>query len=250
MANGCVYLHEVIDIVGTGSEAYKAHTGARGLHRTDGGAPLVGTWQQSGSTGRWPAVVNLWEMAGWDHWAEILARQYTPASAQSPELARWWSAATRYRSGGEDRILVPAPWSPTRRELVEGGVRGLACVQEIAAVGPGQGERYLEALRRHWQPQLTRRGLALVGAWTTAMRDDEVIVTWCLPGFDAFTGYLAWRDADPAGRRWLERARTWRRSWRETLLVSSPWCVTHPTTAPPAPRRGAPRRRPASATPR
>ena len=28
MPNRCLYLHEVIDIVGTGSEAYKAHTGA------------------------------------------------------------------------------------------------------------------------------------------------------------------------------------------------------------------------------
>jgi len=246
MPNACIYLHEIIDIVGTGSEAYKAHTGARGVDRTDGGAPLVGTWQQSGSTGRWPVVVNLWEMSGWDHWAEILERQYTPASGQSPELARWWTAATRYRSGGEDRILVPAPWSPTRRELVDGGVRGLACLQEIAVVAPGRGERYLEAMRRQWLPHATRRGLALAGAWTSAMRDDEVIVLWCLPSFAAFTTHLATMGGDVASRRWTERAHTWRRSWRETLLVSSPWCVTHPASAAPAGRRGAPRRRPAS----
>ena len=87
MPNACLYLHELIDIVGTGSEAYKAHTGRLGTGRSDGGAPLVGTWQQSGSTGTWPVVVNLWEMRGWDHWSEILERQYTRASGQEPHAA-------------------------------------------------------------------------------------------------------------------------------------------------------------------
>ena len=47
MPNPLLYLHELIDIVGTGSEPYKAHTGQLGTGRRDGGAPLVGTWQQS-----------------------------------------------------------------------------------------------------------------------------------------------------------------------------------------------------------
>ena len=102
MPNACLYLHELIDIVGTGSEAYKDHTGRLGTGRSDGGAPLVGTWQQSGSTGTWPVVVNLWEMRGWDHWSEILERQYTRASGQEPTLRKWWAEATKYRSGGFD----------------------------------------------------------------------------------------------------------------------------------------------------
>ena len=110
MANTCLYLHETIDILGTGSEAYKTHTGKLGTARTDGGAPLVGTWQQSGSTGTWPTVINLWEMRGWDQWADILERQYTRASGQEPKLKAWWTKATEYRSGGFDRILDPAPF--------------------------------------------------------------------------------------------------------------------------------------------
>ena len=94
MANRCLYLHETIDIVGTGSEPYKAHTGRLGTHRTDGGAPLVGTWQQSGSTGTWPTVINLWEMRDWNHWAEILTGQYTRTSGQTPKLKRWWTKAS------------------------------------------------------------------------------------------------------------------------------------------------------------
>src|SRR5262245_41166289 len=141
MPNDLLYLHEQIHIVGTGSEAYKAHTGKLGTGRTDGGASLVGTWQQSGSTGAWPLVVNLWEMRGWDHWADILERQYTRASGQESKLRRWWAEATRYRSGGFDRILEPAPFSPTRADLIAGQVRGAVCLQEIATVKPGTAER-------------------------------------------------------------------------------------------------------------
>src|SRR5262249_39455610 len=93
MPDPSLHLHDLIDIGGMGSEPYKAHTGQLGTGRRDGGAPLVGTWQQSGSTGTWPMVVNLWEMRGWDHWAEILERQYTRASGQEPALKRWWKEA-------------------------------------------------------------------------------------------------------------------------------------------------------------
>ena len=109
MPNPSLYLHELIDIVGTGSEAYKAHTGQLGTGRRDGGAPLVGTWQQSGSTGTWPMVVNLWEMRGWDHWAEILERQYTRASGQEPALKRWWKGRP-----STAREASTASWSPPR----------------------------------------------------------------------------------------------------------------------------------------
>ena len=228
MANRCLYLHEVIDIVGTGSEPYKAHTGARGIARTDGGAPLVGTWQQSGSTGRWPVVVNLWEMTGWDHWARILERQYTRASGQSPELKRWWALATRYRSGGFDRILEPAPFSPTRLQLVERGVRGAVQVQEIATVPAGGAERYLDAVATHWARPAARRGLTLAGAWTTAMHGGETVLLWSLPSFQALTDHLGSIGRDAASRRWLARARGLRTRWYETALVPSVWCVTHP----------------------
>jgi len=241
MANACLYLHETIDIVGTESEAYKAHTGRLGTNRSDGGAPLVGTWQQSGSTGSWPTVVNLWEMRGWDHWAEILERQYTRASGQEPKLKRWWTEATKYRSGGFDRILEPAPWSPERQDLVDRKVRGRAVLQEIATVKPGRADRYLDAVQARWRPIARDRGLTLLGAYRTAMRDTEAVLLWSLPDFATFTRHLATVERDRTVRRWHEHARTWRLDYRETLLVPSVWCVTHPDWREAPPQR--PRRR-------
>ena len=228
MGNSCVYLHELIDIVGTGSEPYKAHTGKLGTDRPDGGAPLVGTWQQSGSTGSWPTVVNLWEMRDWDHWTEILERQYTKTSGQEPKLKRWWAKATEYRSGGFDRILEPAPFSPTRRQLIDGGVKGRALVQEIATVKAGRVDRYLDAVASRWRPLAKQRGMTLVGAYRTAMRDTEAVLLWSLPDFRTYTKHLASVATDRIVRRWHEQARTWRVDYRETLLVPSAWCVTHP----------------------
>ena len=244
MANGCLYLHETIDILGTGSEPYKAHTGKLGIDRSDGGAPLVGTWQQSGSTGSWPTVINVWEMRGWDHWAEILQRQYTRASGQEPKLKRWWTEATKYRSGGFDRILEPAPFSPTRQELLDRRVRGGAVIQEVATVKPGRAEKYLDAVQARWRPIATAHGLTLAGAYRTAMRDTEAVLLWCVPDVATFTRHLATFARDRAVRRWTEYARTWRVDYRETLLVPSVWCVTHPDFAEGA--RPAARRRSAS----
>jgi NIPSNAP protein len=238
MANTALYLHETIDILGTGSEPYKAHTGKLGAHRTDGGAPLVGTWQQSGSTGTWPTVINLWEMRGWDHWAEILDRQYTRASGQEPKLKHWWTEATKYRSGGFDRILEPAPFSPTRQELIDRKVRGRAVIQEIATVKPGRARQYLDAVAARWRPIALAHELELVGAFTTTMRETEAVLLWSVPDFATYTRHLATFARDRAVRRWSEYAHTWRIDYRETLLVPSVWCVTHPDWKPgPPPTR-------------
>ena len=183
-------------------------------------------WQQSGSTGDWPRVINLWEMRGWDHWAELLEYQY--AKAQPPELRSWWNRALAWRSGGFDRILEPAPFSPTRAELIDRGVRGLACLQELATVKAGAAEQYLDALATRWLDAAASRGLTLVGAWRTAMRDTEAVVLWSLPTFAALTRHLGTLHDDLGSRDWLEQAREWRVDYRETLLVPSMWCVTHP----------------------
>jgi hypothetical protein len=170
-------------------------------------------------------VINLWEMRGYDHWAEILERQYG-GEGQPPGLRRWWNRALAWRSGGHDRILEPAPYSPTRQELIEGGVRGRACVQEIATLRAGTVEQYLEAVASHWMAVAARRGLALIGAYRVAMRDTEAVLLWCLPTLRAFTDHLQTFWTDGATRSWAETARTWRTEYRETLLVPSRWCVS------------------------
>jgi len=223
--NRKLYLHETIHVIGTGSEAYKRHTGERTPSGPAGA--LVGTWQQSGSTGDWPRVVNLWEMDGWEGWAGILEHQYA-GGEQPAELAKWWRAAAKLRSGGFDRILEPASFCPTREELIRANVRGRAFIQEIATVVPGAADAYLEEVEAHWLAPAARRGLTLAGAWRTAMRDTEAVLLWCLPTLADYTRHLSDFASGRETREWATKARLWRTDYRETLLVPSPWCVMHP----------------------
>ena len=234
MPNTNIYLHEIIHIVGAGSEPYKQHTGEGWSGRwREGSSQLVGLWQQSGSTGDWPKVVNLWEMAGYDQWAEILERQYS-GEGQPPGLREWWAQALSWRSGGHDRILEAAPWSPTRAELIARRIGGRAFIQEVAAIVPGEVDAYLDAVRSRWVPVAKKRGLDLFGAYRVSMRDDEAVLLWCLPTLRAYTDHLKTFPTDRATRAWAEGARTWRTSYRETLLIPSRWVVTHPDWKPAA----------------
>jgi hypothetical protein len=99
--------------------------------------------------------------------------------------------ATKYRSGGFDRILEPAPFSPTRQELITRGVKGRSCLMEIASVKPGRADRYLDAVASRWRPIAMQRGLTLIGAYRTAMRDTEAVLLWSIPDFGTLTDHLA-----------------------------------------------------------
>jgi hypothetical protein len=159
-------------------------------------------------------------------------------------LRKWWTEAAKYRLGGFDRILEPAPWSPTRDELVGRNVRGRAFLQEIATCAPGAADAYLDAVASRWLPVAERRGLTLAGAWRTAMRDTEAVLLWSLASFATFTRHLADVRSAPETRGWIEAARAWRTDYRETLLVPSVWCVMHPEWKPPRARARVSRSRP------
>src|SRR5690606_33940510 len=61
-----LFLHEQIDIVGQSQWDYMEHTKKQAGHeKVD--FELLGTWYVMGITGRWPQVVNIWEIpGGWD----------------------------------------------------------------------------------------------------------------------------------------------------------------------------------------
>lgn len=223
-----LYLHEIIDIVGTGQEAYLNTVGERGRHsEREGISRLMGTWKVIGSTHRWPRVVNLWEMDGWEQWAETLERQFLPAK-KDPALAPWWAKATEWRSGGFDRIMEPAPYSPTRDTLRTGGLRAWVCVHTLVQLYPGMGEAYLTAVGDTLRPLLEARGLALMGAYRVPMRTDEAVLLWAAPDFRHLCRLYAGRRDDDDLRRWGVRIQTLRQAAETMWLVPSADCFFHP----------------------
>ena len=223
-----LYLHEIIDIIGDGQQAYLDTVAERARHsEREGISRCFGVWKVIGSTNRWPRVVNLWEMDDWSHWAQTLERQFLPQK-QDPHLAPWWSAATQWRSGGCDRILEPAAYSPTRDQLQQTRLRAWVCVPTIVRLVPGMRTEYLDRVGDTLRPTLEARGLRLMGAYAVPMRSDEAVVLWAAPDFQMLCALYADRKRDPALQQWQGRIRSLRDKSETMWLVPAASCFFHP----------------------
>jgi hypothetical protein len=227
VANSKVYIHEFIAIRGHARAKYMQHITANWgpIGRGERGQLCFGVWGTIGSTGRWPEVVNLWEEDGWDGLARSFARETAHPSLQDPSLAAWWAEAAKYRRGGVDRVLVPAPWSPTIDELVRDGVRGVFYAHELVRVVPGRAVEYLAAALDVGVPAYAELGLLLVGAFRTAMRNDsECLLLWAIPTPEHWAAFERAHDDHPAAARWRRAAQNLAVDWERTLLVDAPLC--------------------------
>ena len=222
MANDKVYIHEFIDIIGHNRAAYMHHMTANWspIAQEERDQLCYGVWGIVGSTGQWPAVVNMWEEDGWEGLASSFGHELGHANLQDPKLARWWARAAEFRSGGFDRVLVPAPWSPTISELCARGAGGVAYAHDQVTVQPGGAADFLELARGDGAAFYAEHGWQLIGAFETAMRnDDEAFVLWSIPSWDR------WGAAEAslrAGHPWRERQRAAVRDVRRVLLVDAP----------------------------
>lgn len=223
-----LYLHEVIDIIGTGQASYMASVAERARHSEhEGLSRLMGTWKVVGSTDRWPRVVNLWEMDGWGQWGDTLERQFLPTKTD-PQLAPWWAKATAWRSGGFDRILEPTAYSPTRDGLCARGLKAWVCVHTLIRLYPSRRDAYLTAVGETLRGVLEARGLTLMGAYSAPMRTDEAVLIWAAPDFQILCRLYGQRRQDAELRAWQARVGSWRRTAKTMWLVPSAECFFHP----------------------
>lgn len=206
---------------------FKADTAA------DRGLQLFGTWYVMGSTGRWPQVVNLWELPeGWESWRRLCESTNLRREANE-ELRQWWREAYERRSGGVDRLLGAVDGCPSLDELVGADVRGTVFVHELSQVRPGDAVAYLGAVEQERAPVVAEYGHRLVGLWENVFDDSEVCVLWATD----LDGHVALSAASDAARglvpassgasdrrlvNWLERRRELSVRWHEELMVPCP----------------------------
>ncbi len=198
--NDRVYIHEFIDIIGHNRANYMQHMTANWspIGQEERNQLCYGVWALIGSTGAWPKTVNMWEHENWSGLAASFAHESVGKGAQDPALERWWAKAANFRSGGYDRIIVPAPWTPTIEELCVDGVRGDLYAHELITVEPNGARDVLERARDVADLH-ARHGWKLFGAFTTAMgNDDEALLLWSIPTWQQ------WADgeADRALQQW------------------------------------------------
>lgn len=187
--NDKVYIHELIDVIGQNRAKYLHHMTANWVPVAieERNQRCFGVFGTVGSTGRWPEVVNIWELDGWDGLVANFSHELSHASLQDPSLAEWWAVAASLRRGGFDRIVVPAPWTRSIDELVADGVRGEVYAHELIEVPPGGAPELLDAVESVGRVTVEALGAELVGAFRVAMVGDrEVILVWALPSWDAW----------------------------------------------------------------
>jgi hypothetical protein len=232
-----LYLHETIDIVGQGAVPYMQHTlNATGNEKNS--YVLQGTWYVMGITGRWPQVVNIWDVPdGWDGWQDSVDRLNLKRH-ENVELTAWWDEALKRRSGGFDRLLSGAPASPTTAQLVTDGVRGTLFLHEIAQVRPGTALDYLADVARHRVPLMAEYGFAPAGLYETLLTDTEAVTVWAgdVAGHTRVqraehAARHALPGADPRLAAWRVTARQWVTSWREELMTPFPGIPIGPAGA-------------------
>lgn len=225
--NDRIYLHEFIDIIGQGRAAYNQHMTANYGHlaRTERRLYCVGVFSTVGSTERWPQTTNLWEYRdGWDGVANHFSFEFGNAKHQDANLVTWWAEAATLRSGGFDRLLVPAHYTPTLDDLLANGVRGECYYHEQISCEPGRAPAVLEAIERHRLAVAARFGWRLVGAYRTALvNDSEVIAIWAVPTYKHWTDYEAavGRGDDDDIAAWQRSIAGLVRDWRNKVLVAS-----------------------------
>ena len=222
MPNNKVYIHEFIDIIGHNRARYMHHMTANWspIAQEERNQLCYGVWGVVGSTGQWPAVVNMWEEDGWEGLASSFGHELGHAHLQDPKLARWWATAAEFRSGGFDRLLVPADWSPTITELCAQGAGGAAYVHDQVRVPAGKAADFLELARDVGGPFYEAHGWRLVGAWHTALSsDNEVFLLWSIPTWEQWGAAEA---ALRAGHPWRTRQRDAVEDFHRILLVDAP----------------------------
>jgi hypothetical protein len=124
---------------------------------------------------------------------------------QDPKHEVWWNEAAGFRSGGFDRVLLPAPWTRTIEELCADGVSGVCYAHDTIQLVPGGADTFLSQVRDTAVEAHEAFGWELVGALKTSMRrDDEAIVIWAVPSWQQWSEVEAARDSDPGLKKWRD----------------------------------------------
>jgi len=223
--NTKVYIHELIEIIGHHRAEYMHHMTANWgpIGRAERNLLCVGVWGTVGSTDRWPETVNLWELDGWQGLAANFRHEFSHPTLQDPSLAAWWAEAASYRRGGVDRLLAPAPYSPTLEEALARGIGGEVYYHELVQCAPGTAKTYLAMLEQEWLPTAERLGLTLLGAYRTVMVNaSEAVVIWAIDTWERWAEIEVAYDEDAEVARWRERTKDVAVDWRGKLMVDSP----------------------------
>lgn len=219
-----LYLHETIDPV----REPGAHTRyldelgeivtTLGNAEGSAGGRCIANWVPIFLTGSWPQIIGFWQMpGGWDGFAAHFDSH--PELFHQP-LDRWYGE----RSGGFDRLLIGADYTPTLDQLVESGTRAPVVLHETIRLDPGGAPDYLDRLGELKASIPARYGFGVLGGYEVAFRNrSEVIVLWAFPDVATLAANQS-RSADyPEVAAWRTRSGSFERAHTGVVLRPTSW---------------------------
>lgn len=215
-----LYLHEDVDCVAGRVAEYVEAIGSVLMPLADERRLICcGFFQVSGSSGRWPQLVALWEMDVADH----VAQRKTIGGHEG--MRRWMTEGARFRTGGFDRILILHRFSPRPVTRPRFAYSGAVCLEQTFQVQPGATAAFLDAVQSHLLPCAKEAELTLVGFWRSQFRPLEHIALWALPDWDAYGRLLERRDAADEGSNAPGLESVWPSlvDLRERILIPLPF---------------------------
>ena len=173
-----LHLYEHVDIVGQGAYEYMDHLKVDPTEAMPGMTKLQGTFYTIGMTGRWPQVINIWDIGseGWKGLAKNLDR--LNLKRRKAFYGDWWDEAAQWRSGGFDRLCGGVPGSPSTTEIAEAGITGTLFVNEILTVRPGMPLEFLAAVVQERVPLMADYGHSPTGLYEVLNNQHEVVMVW------------------------------------------------------------------------
>jgi hypothetical protein len=232
VANQKIYIHELVDIIGSNRAKYMHHMSAVwAAVRRDHQQLQLGVWAEVGTTGNWPRVVNMWEHDGWEGLAFHLgyeasgkkSDQNSSLGKMEPEEADWWHQATQFRTGGRDRILVPTSWTRAVDELVADRVRGGLYAHERIWTDRNRSSDYVKLVEDHGLAAYEAHGLEVVGVYENALINGrECFAIWAIPDWPAWAAFERAWSTDQALRAFRGRSDSFVDRFERRLLTDNP----------------------------
>ena len=132
----------------------------------------------------------MWEEDGFDGLATSFRRSATAPALQDPKLAKWWAEAAKYRRRGDDRVLVPAPWTRTIEELCADGVHRDVFAHEQVECRRARRVTTSSTSPTRASPCTTSTAGSCPGAWETAMvNETECFLLWAIPTWEQWASF-------------------------------------------------------------
>ncbi len=240
MARRDLYLHEVVDIVGQGQYEYMEHVAKEPTNVMADMLTLQGSFFVCAmGGGRWPQVVNVWDVGerGWEGWAANVDR--LNLKRRNAFYGDWWDEASKWRTGGFDRLCGGVPGGPTTADLAARTVHGTLFVHQLLEVRPGTSLEYLRAVVDQQVPVWRDHSHEPTGIYEVLGNQHEVVVMWAASvtaqaelraSRDAAVGFEPGPGAEADERllAWEQKAATFVTGGRTEVMTPLPGTVYGP----------------------